>query len=117
MAVCGVELVTRAEAASASGLPGLANRRTLPVTAGVDSAEPAGTESCEAVVWGLERFTCKVIGDWSAALVDLPDTLAGSPAALPDWLGAGAPVLAAAAAVDSADTGEAGTAEDGLGRR
>ena len=51
--------VTRAAAASASGLPGWANRRTLPMAAGTDSAEPAGTESCEGVVWACERLTCK----------------------------------------------------------
>ena len=52
-----MDVVTRAAAASASGLPGLANSRTLPVAAGTDSAEPAGTESCEGVVWACDRFT------------------------------------------------------------
>ena len=57
-----MDVVTRAAAASASGLPGLANSRTLPVAAGTDSAEPAGTESCEGAVWACERFTRSVRG-------------------------------------------------------
>ncbi len=93
-----MEVVTRAAAARASGLPGLANTRTLPVAAGTDSAEPAGTESCDAVLWGLARFTCKVTGD------PLP-----APAG---WLEAAPPALAALAAASFAG---AASAEGTLG--